>query len=63
MNVEELVLFMEKSGFAIHRGMRGQLTWKGELRERLQELTNNINTHLEEKNGHKYRNDSSVHDK
>lgn len=62
MKVEELVSLMEKSGFAIHSGMRGQLTWKGGLRERLQDLTNNIIAHFEVNNGHKYRNDSSVHD-
>lgn len=37
-SIEEVKHILESAGFHIHSGMRGQVTWKGNLNDRLGDL-------------------------
>lgn len=51
MSVEELVKVLESAGFHVHVGMKGKITWKGALVDRLQDLSTVV---------HKYYNDTAT---
>lgn len=38
LSIEEVKHILESAGFHIHSGMRGQVTWKGNLNDRLGDL-------------------------